>query len=218
MKFARRSFVSAIFAFSALLTVTLPVAAQTAGKDYNVVAPAQPTEDASKVEVVEFFSYGCPHCAEFHPLISSWSAKLPADVVFKRIPITFGRGAWVNIAKLYYTLEITGDLAKLDGDVFKAIHNDRANLFDEKALLEWVAKKGVDMKKFSDTFNSFGVASMVKRGDQMAQAYKITGVPAIGVDGKYLVGDMGFNEKLLVTNQLIAKARTERPAKPAGKK
>ena len=218
MKFARRSFVSAIFAFSALLTVTLPVAAQTDGKDYNVVAPAQPTEDASKVEVVEFFSYGCPHCAEFHPLISSWSAKLPADVVFKRIPITFGRGAWVNIAKLYYTLEITGDLAKLDGDVFKAIHNDRANLFDEKALLEWVTKKGVDMKKFSDTFNSFGVASMVKRGDQLAQAYKITGVPAIGVDGKYLVGDMGFNEKLLVTNQLIAKARTERPAKPAGKK
>lgn len=63
MKFARRSFVSAIFAFGALLTVTLPVAAQTAGKDYTVVAPAQPTEDASKVEVVEFFSYGCPHCA-----------------------------------------------------------------------------------------------------------------------------------------------------------
>ena len=218
MKYSRRGFASSIFALFFGLTVALPSVAQTAGKEYTLVSPAQPTEDAAKIEVLEFFSYGCPHCAEFHPLISSWSAKLPADVVFKRIPITFGRGAWVNIAKLYYTLEITGDLAKLDGDVFKAIHNDRANLFDEKALLEWVTKKGVDMKKFSDTFNSFGVASMVKRGDQLAQAYKITGVPAIGVDGKYLVGDMGFNEKLLVTNQLIAKARTERPAKPAGKK
>ena len=84
------------------------------------------------------------------------------------------------------------DLAKLDGDVFKAIHNDRVNLFDEKTILEWVTKKGVDPKKFSETFNSFGVMSKVKRGDQLAQAYKISGVPAIAVDGKYLVGGQSF--------------------------
>lgn len=213
MKLNRRSFISAIFALGTALTVAMPASAQSLGKDYTLVNPAQATDDANKIEVVEFFSYGCSHCSEFHPLISAWAAKLPADVTFKRIPITFGRAAWANIAKLYYTLEITGDLAKLDGEVFKAIHNDRVNLFDDKGLFEWVGKKGVDMKKFTDTFNSFGVASMVKRGDQLAQGYRITGVPAIGVNGKYMVGDMGFNEKLAVTNQLIAKARAEKPGK-----
>lgn len=213
MKFDRRHFMSGIFALGAALTVSLPSHAQTAGKDYSVLNPAQPTDDSNKIEVVEFFSYGCPHCSEFHPVVSAWAAKLPADVVLKRIPITFGRGAWANIAKLYYTLEITGDLTKLDSDVFKAIHSDRTNLFDEKILFDWVARKGVDMKKFTDTFNSFGVASMVKRGDQLAQGYKIQGVPAMGVDGKFLVGDMGHNEKLAVTNHLIAKARAAKPGK-----
>jgi thiol:disulfide interchange protein DsbA len=113
----------------------------------------------------------------------------------RRCPITFGRAAWANIAKLYYTLETTGDLAKLDGDVFKAIHGERINLFEEKALPEWVVKKGVDPKKFADTFNSFGVMSKVKRGDQLAQAYKIQGVPAMAVDGKYLVGGKDFTEQ-----------------------
>ena len=108
MKFARRSFVSTIFALGAALTVARPSLAQTAGKDYTPISPAQPTDDAAKVEVLEFFSYGCPHCADFNPLVTAWAAKLPADVVFKKVPITFGRGAWESIARLYYTLEITG--------------------------------------------------------------------------------------------------------------
>ena len=213
MKFARRSFVAAIFALGAVLTTAMPAQAQSVGKDYTLIAPAQATEDAGKIEVIEFFSYGCPHCSDFHPQLSSWIGKLPSDVVVKRVPITFGRGAWANIAKLYYTLEITGDLAKLDGDVFKAIHAERINLFEEKALAEWVVKKGVDPKKFAETFNSFGVMSKVKRADQMAMAYKITGVPALAVEGKFLVGDLGFNEKLIVADKLIAKARAEKSGK-----
>ncbi|MGB9354638.1 MAG: thiol:disulfide interchange protein DsbA/DsbL, partial [Azonexus sp.] len=175
MKFARRSFVTTIFAIGAALTVAMPSSAQTAGKDYTLISPAQPTEDASKIEVLEFFSYGCPHCADFNPLVTAWAAKLPGDVVFRKVPITFGRAAWANIARLYYALKVTGDLDRLESDVFKAIHNDRINLFEEKPLLEWVAKKGVDQKKFAEAFNSFGVMSQVKRGDQMAQAYKIQG-------------------------------------------
>lgn len=213
MKATRRQFVSAIFALGATLTASLPAMAQTAGKEYTLINPVQATDDPNKIEVVEFFSYGCPHCADFNPLISAWAAKLPADVTFKRIPITFGRAAWANIAKLYYTLEITGDLTKLDSEVFKAIHTERVNLFDDKSISEWVGKKGVDMKKFNETYNSFGVASLVKRGDQMAQAFKIQGVPAIGINGKYLIGDMAFNEKLAVSDKLIAKARAEKPGK-----
>ncbi len=213
MSFARRNFVRSIFVLGAALTVAMPALAQTAGKDYTPITPAQPTDDAAKIEVLEFFSYGCPHCSDFHPLISAWAAKQPGDVVFKRVPVSFGRAAWANAAKLYYTLEATGDLAKLDGDVFKAIHNDRTNLFDEKAILEWVTKKGVDPKKFSETFNSFGVMSKVKRGDQLAQSYKISGVPAVAVDGKYLVGGQSFGEVLGTADKLIAKARSEKPGK-----
>ena len=211
MQFARRSFLGVTVA--AALAIGLPALAQTAGKDYTPISPAQPTDDPAKIEVVEFFSYGCPHCSDFHPLVSAWAAGLPGDVVFKRVPITFGRAAWANLARLYYSLEATGDLARLDGEVFKAVHNDRLNLFEEKAIVEWVATKGVDRKRFTEAFNSFGVMSKVKRGDQLAQAYKIQGVPAMAVDGKYLVGDMGFKEKLAVADKLIAKARSEKAGK-----
>ena len=218
MKFARRSFVSTVFALGAALTVAMPSFAQTVGKDYTMISPAQPTDDAAKIEVVEFFSYGCPHCADFNPMVSAWAAKLPADVVFKKVPITFGRGAWESIARLYYTLEITGDLARLEADVFKAIHSDKVNLFEQGALTEWVTKKGVDPKKFTDTFKSFGVMSKVKRGDQMAQAYKIQGVPALAIDGKFMVGGKDFNEQLMIADSLIAKARNEKSGKGAAKK
>jgi len=213
MKFARRSFVSSIFALVAALTVAIPSFAQTVGKDYTMISPAQPTEDANKIEVIEFFSYGCPHCADFNPLLHAWAAKLPGDVVLKKVPITFGRAAWANIARLYYALKVTGDFERLDGEVFKAIHNDRVNLFDEKSLFEWVAKKGVDQKKFAEAFSSFGVMSQVKRGDQLAQAYKIQGVPALAIDGKYLVGGKDFNEQLAIADKLIAKARSEKSGK-----
>ena len=213
MKFARRSFVTTIFALGAALTVAMPSLAQTVGQDYTAISPAQPTEDAGRIEVLEFFSYGCPHCADFNPLLQAWVAKLPGDVVFRKVPITFGRAAWANIARLYYALKVTGDLDRLESDIFKAIHNDRINLFEEKSLLEWVAKKGVDQKKFAEAFNSFGVMSQVKRGDQMAQAYKIQGVPALAVDGKFLVGGKDFNEQLANADKLIAKARSEKSGK-----
>jgi thiol:disulfide interchange protein DsbA len=172
--------------------------------------PAQPTENPAKVEVLEFFSYGCPHCADLYPLLAPWVAKQPADVVVKKVPITFGRAAWGNIAKLYYALDITGHLARLDGEVFKALHGQRVNLYDERTIMEWVAKNGVDQKKFAEVFNSFGVNSLVRRGDQLAQAYKIQGVPALAVDGKYLVGGQNFNDILANADKLIVKARGEK--------
>lgn len=213
MKFDRRSFVGALLGLAAAFTLATPAQAQTVGKDYTPITPAQPTENPAKVEVLEFFSYGCPHCADLHPLLAPWVAKQAADVVVKKVPITFGRAAWGNIAKLYYTLEITGDLARLDGEVFRAIHSQRVNLFEERGVMEWVAKNGVDQKKFADTFNSFGVNSKVRRGDQLAQAYKIQGVPALAVDGKYLVGGQNFNETLANADKLIVKARGEKSGK-----
>jgi thiol:disulfide interchange protein DsbA len=213
MKDVRYRFVVTAFALFSTLMVAMPSFAQTASPEYTAITPAQPTENAGKIEVLEFFSYGCPHCADFNPLLTAWEAKQSGDVVVRKVPITFGRAAWANIAKLYYTLEVTGDLHRLESDVFKAIHVERVNLFEEKALTEWVVKKGVDAKKFTDTFNSFGVMSKVKRGDQMAQAYRITGVPALAVEGRFLIGDGGFSERLAVADKLIAKVRSEKSGK-----
>jgi len=218
MQIERRSFVGramkSFFAMAAALAIAAPALAQTAGKDYTSIDPPQPTDNPAKIEVIEFFSYGCPHCNDFNPLIHAWAAKLPADVSFKKVPITFGRAAWNGISRLYYTLEATGDLPKLDAAVFKAIHDERVNLFEEKTLNEWVAKKGVDPKKFADTYNSFGVMSKTKRADQIAQAYRIQGVPAIAVDGKYMVtGGKDFNETLVIADKLIAKARADKGKK-----
>lgn len=213
MRFARRTFLAAIFALGGAFTVATPALAQTAGKDYTPISPAQPTEDANKIEVLEFFSYGCPHCADFNPLLAAWVAKQSADVVVKKVPVSFGRAAWGNIAKLFYALEITGDQARLEADIFKAIHQERVSLFDDKVMLEWVVKKGVDQKKFSDAYASFGVMSKLKRAEQMTQSYKISGVPTLVIEGKYQVGGRDFNEALAIADKLIAKARAEKPGK-----
>lgn len=195
----------------------LPVRAELAvGRDYVPIIPAQATDNPAKLEVLEFFSYGCPHCNEFHPLIGKWAASLPSDVVLKRVPISFGRPQWASLSRLYYALEATGDLARLDGGVFQAIHKAGVKLYDDKSIIEWVGAQGVDGKRFSDAYNSFGVVSKAKRADQLAQLYKIQGVPAMAVNGKYLVTgkDMrGLADLLSLTDQVVDKARSERTGK-----
>lgn len=200
-----------------LLATALPARAElVVGRDYVPIVPAQMTDNPAKVEVIEFFSYGCGHCNDFHPIVSKWSAALPSDVTFQRIPVSFGRPQWANLARLFYALEATGDLARLDGAVFDALHKAGSRLYDDKSILEWVKAQGVDGKKFTDAYNSFGVSSKVKRADQMAQAYKIQGVPAMAVDGKYLVTGKetkGFPDLLRLTDQVIDKARRDRSKK-----
>src|SRR5256885_5160608 len=119
------------------------------GTDYRKVEPRQPTDSPGKIEVIEFFSYACPHCNEFYPLVSAWVAKLPKDVVFKRVPIGFGRAAWINLAKAYYALEATGELGRLDDTLFHALHEEHLPLFDENSIREWVGKQGADASKFA---------------------------------------------------------------------
>jgi len=200
-----------------LLAVASPAQAQlAAGRDYMVIEPAQPTDDPAKIEVIEFFSYACPHCNDLNPHITKWAAKLPADVVFRRVPVSFNSPFYQLMAKLYYTLEVIGELPKLDGPLFNAIHEKGLKLIDDKSILEWATGQGVDAKKFSDAYNSFGVASKVKRADQLAQATKIRGVPALVVDGRYLVvgQDIKTHDDLLaLTAKVIDKTRTERNAK-----
>ena len=205
------------FAFVSLLALALPAQAQlAAGVDFAEIKPALQVDNPARIEVVEFFSYACPHCSDLNPLVKKWAAKLPADVAFKRVPVSFNSPFYQLMAKLFYTLDAIGEMERLDAAAFDAIHVKGLKLIDEKSVQEWAVSQGVDAKKFSDAFKSFSVDSNVKRADQLSRSAKIPGVPALVVDGRYLV--VGKNVKnhddlLALTEKVIDKARTERAAK-----
>jgi protein dithiol oxidoreductase (disulfide-forming) len=202
----------------ALVALSVPALADvTAGTEYRAIDPPQHPESAGKIEVLEFFSYGCPHCNEFSPVIGAWAAKLPKDVVFKRVATGLGRTAWTNLAKTYYALEATGDLKRLDAPLFHAIHEEHLPLFDEKSISEWVGKHGVDPVKFNTAFESFGVNTKLNQAEEMVENYKIDGVPALAVDGKYLVLGNSFELLLANTDAVLAKVRAQQ-ATAAGHK
>src|SRR5580692_1480213 len=167
----------------ALLVLSVPaLAAVTAGTEYRAIDPPQHGDPGGKIEVIEFFSYGCPHCNEFYPLISAWAAKLPKDVAFKRVATGLGRTAWTNLAKPYDALEATGDLKGLDASVFHAIHEEHLPLFYEKAMSQWVGQHGVVPVKFNTAFESFGVNTKLNQAEEMVENYKVDGVPALAID------------------------------------
>ncbi len=212
----RRSVFTFLFG-ATLFAGSLGVAqAQQAGKDYAPLKRPQPTESGNKIEVLEFFSYACPHCYEFEPHLETWEKTLPSDVVFKRVPVSFGRDSWATLGRIYLTLDTLGIAEKLAGNVFKAVHMDRVDLTNEATRNTWMKNNGVDPAKFADTFKSFSVQSRLQRATQSAAAYDIQGVPTLIIDGKYQTGPAmakSFEASLQVTNQLIAKARTERAGK-----
>jgi thiol:disulfide interchange protein DsbA len=211
MQANRRLFLAAALAAGA--STAVPALAQVAGTDYAPVNPPQPTDTPGKIEVVEFFAYACVHCGNLYPLLSAWAAKQPADVVVRKIPVTFGRAAGVPPAKLFYALQVTGDLARLDGEAFKAIHQDRVMLFTDEDVLKWAAGKGVNPQKFAEAYNSFGVTNQVRRGDQMAQAYRVEGTPTLYIDGRYQVLGKTHQEVLANADKLIARVRAEKSGK-----
>lgn len=214
-----RSFATRLLAVVsfALTVLASPAQAQlVVGRDYVVIEPAQLTDNPAKIEVIEFFSYACPHCNDLSPHVNKWAAKLPSDVVFKRVPVGFNNPFYQLMAKLYYTLEAIGELERLDGAVFNAIHEKGLKLVDDKSIAEWVVSQGVDAKKFSDAFNAFGVISKTKRADQIAQASRISGVPALVVDGRYLVTGKEVKshaDLLALADKVIDKRRAERNSK-----
>ena len=206
--------------FAGLLSAFAPsgpslAADPQAGHDFKPINPPL-ASSKEKIEVIEFFSYGCPHCGDFHPLISLWATKLPKDVSFRRVPVSFNRPEWARLSRLYFALEATGDLAKLDTAVFLAIHEQRIAFKTDEAIVAWAAGKGVDGKKLGDALASFSMQSKVQRADQEAAAARISGVPSLAVDGKFLVNNeaaTNFDELLKLTEKVIAKARQERAGK-----
>lgn len=198
----------------------LAQAQPAAGVEYRELAAAQPTDTAPKIEIIEFFWYGCPHCYNFEPLIEPWVKKLPKDTQFRRIPAIFSDG-WAQGARAYYTLEAIGELQRLHKPLFDAVHTgSKLNVANEAALTEWLGKQGVDTKKFAAAYRSFSVEGKVKRAAQLTQAYKIEGVPTMAVNGKYVVvtdNIKSFEHMLAIADYLTDQAR-KKGGNPAPKK
>ena len=199
MNTIRRSLIAAI-ALS-----PLAARAQQAGNGgHTVLAQTLPVENPAKVEVAEFFWYGCIHCYNLEPALEAWIPKLPADAYFRRIPAVFNE-RWAIDAGVYYAFENLGLLAKLHRPYFDAIHKNRLRSDNPAALAEWLEKNGVDMLKFAETMKSFGVQSKVKRAAQFTAASRIDGTPALLVHGRYTisVGQSGSLEGLLVNAERL---------------
>jgi len=188
-------------------------AAPQAGRDYRLLSRPLESDAAGKIDVTEFFWYGCPHCFDLEPILDRWLKKAPADVEFRRVPAIF-QERWAPGAKLYYALESLGQLQRLHNEAFDAIHVQRLPLQDEKVLFDWVEKKGLDRKKFQETYASFAVQTKTGRAQQLTRASGIEGVPAVIVDGRYqATGGKNYDEMMVIVDQLVQKARSERSAK-----
>ena len=193
-----------------LFAAGLAQAQPTAGVEYRELAAAQPADNPGKIEVLEFFWYGCPHCYTFEPVLAPWVKKLPKDTHFRRLPAMFNE-EYARGARAYYALEAIGEAERVHKALFDAVHTgSRLRVADEAALTEWLGKQGVDTKKFAAAYRSFSVEGKLKRAAQLTQAYKIDGVPSMAVNGRYVVNTdniKSFEQLLSVTDYLIEQSR-----------
>jgi protein dithiol oxidoreductase (disulfide-forming) len=162
---------------------------------YTELKPGQPVETQGKIEVIEFFWYGCPHCYNLEPFIETWLKKLPPDAQFRRVPAVFNE-RWGHDAAIFYTFEALGVLDKVHRPFFDAIHRDHLRTDSPAALNEWLEKNGIEPRKFNDTMKSFSVQSKLRRATQLTVSYRIDGTPAMAVQGRYTVSaDQGRSQK-----------------------
>jgi thiol:disulfide interchange protein DsbA len=183
------------------------------GVEYTRVSP-QPVETGSKVEVREFFGYGCPHCYTLEPFLDKWQKTLPKNVQFVRTPAVFSE-AWAVHARAYYAFEALGITARMHYALFQALHDERRVLNNADSLAAFVAEKGGDRKAFLDAYNSFGMQANLSRATQTGRAYNIDSVPTLIVDGKYMTSANiagGYDKVPKVLDFLIKKAAAERSA------
>ena len=179
------------------------------GTNYVRLSQPVPVPSNGKIELIEFFWYGCPHCNAFEPALDAWSKALPADVAFRRVPAAFNE-SWVPHQRIFYALESLELIPTMHRKVFYAIHGQRMRLDKPADINAFMANNGVDAAKFSQAYDSFSVQTKVRQATQLTNAYKIDGVPALGIQGRYYTSGplAGSNERsLLVADYLIERSR-----------
>jgi protein dithiol oxidoreductase (disulfide-forming) len=183
------------------------------GTDYIALDKRVPTEvGGGKIEVVEFFWYNCPHCNAFEPQLEAWVKKAPKDVIVRRVPVAF-QDSFVPQQRLFYTLEAMGKVESLHAKVFYAIHVEKQNLSTQASIGAWAEKQGIDKAQFDAMFNSFSVATKARKAAQLQNEFKVDGVPALGIAGRfYTSGSLAqtMDRALAVTDFLIAEVRKGR--------
>ena len=189
-----------------LLVLLLPVfmataalaAGYTEGKEYLALTSPQPTNSGDKIEVVELFWYGCPHCYHLEPVMEQWLANMPDDVEFVRMPAIVGP-PWELLAKAFYTAEFLGVMDTMHPALFDYLHKDKKKITNEAAVQSFFIEQGVSKEDFRNTYTSFAVAMKVNNARLMTQRYGITGVPTIIVNGKYNTSGSlaGSNENII---------------------
>lgn len=189
-----------------LMTVSSAALAQAPNQYVNVNPPQ--TTEPGKIEVLEFFSYGCPHCAVVEPMVAEWKKTLPSDVIMYSVPVAFN-AAMKPLQELFYALNAL-ERSDLHPKVFNAIHQDKKRIFTKEAIINWAGSQGVDKAKLGAAMDSFGVKSKVQRADQLAKGYAIQGTPSLAVNGRYLTSPSeagGYQEMIDVAAELIKKSQ-----------
>jgi len=210
----RRDFSSTLLVSGAGASLLLASGATLAqapveGRDYSLIQPPQPPANATKIEVLEFFSYACPHCSTFEPMVGPWSRSLPADVAFRRVPVSFLFNA-ENFQRTYFALESLGLVEQMQSKVFAAVHVERQRLDKPEDIAAFVTKNGGDGAKFLAAFKSFSVATAMSKAKKVQADYKIESVPALTIHGRYLTSPSQANggpQSLAVADALIDKVR-----------
>ena len=194
----------------AAFAFTAAAAELSEGREYTRLKNPQPVETGKKIEVIEFFSYGCPHCNDLEPYLDDWMKRLPPDVQFRRVPVMFQQ-RWEPLARIYYTLDALGEEKRLSPEVFSALHSKGLSLWQDKTFFDWAASQGLDRKKVEDMYNSFAIEGKVNRARAAAGTFQIQSVPTFIVDGKFTTYKVASHQAIPPTlDALIAKARAER--------
>jgi protein dithiol oxidoreductase (disulfide-forming) len=200
-----KSMIKGLLVAVALFISGVAIAEPVLGKDYKILNPAQPTS-TKKIEVLEFFFYGCSHCFHLHPKLSEWEKTMPKDVELTFVPTVF-RESWEPMANTFYALESIGQLHQLHDPLYRAWNEQNMQLLDADKIADFVSQHGVDRAKFSAAYSSFSMQSKVTRAKQMIRSYSISGTPTLVVDGKYVIEGLQPEDTIRALKEVIVMAR-----------
>lgn len=195
------------------LALSQPASAQQpvrADIDYRVIKP-QPVAVPGRIEVIDFFWYGCPHCNNLQPALERWISRKPADVVIRRIPAIL-RDSWAPHARIYYTLEALGEVERLHQRVYHGYHVEELHMSKPEVMSAWATRNGIDRERWEQAYNSPEVQRRVEEAAKLTRAYQISGTPSLVVNGRYLTsGNMAesLNAIVAITDGLVQKVRSE---------
>lgn len=179
--------------------------------EYRLIDPPQPVETGDKIEVLDFFWYGCPYCNALQPALAAWSKRKPADVVFRHVPAL--KEAWVAYTRIFYTLEALSAIERLHPEVYRAYHVDKLRIDDPAVIADWAVHHGIDRKQWVTTYSSADVDKKVQLAKELTRTHNVRGTPSLVVDGRYITSSLmvrNIDDMVPVLDELIRLARLER--------